>query len=137
MKLTNTKMKTDNSIFFKILIGISLAILVFHLLIILKIIPYEVTWGGRLKTDEEMYVFESISIIINLFFVYILLQKGQFVKSIFSNKFTSVTLWVFFVVFSLNTIGNIFAKTTFEKAFTIITLLNAVLIWKINKTKNN
>lgn len=130
-------MKTDNSIFFKILIGISLAILVFHLLIILKIIPYEVTWGGRLKTDEEMYVFESISIIINLFFVYILLQKGQFVKSIFSNKFTSVTLWVFFVVFSLNTIGNIFAKTTFEKAFTIITLLNAVLIWKINKTKNN
>lgn len=130
-------MKTDNSIFFKILIGISLAILVFHLLIILKIIPYEVTWGGRLKTDEEMYVFESISIIINLFFVYILLQKGQFVKSIFSNKFTSVTLWVFFVVFSLNTIGNIFAKTTFEKAFTIITLLNAVLIWKINKTKSN
>jgi hypothetical protein len=130
-------MKSDNSIFFKILIGVSLAILVFHLSIILKIIPYEVTWGGRLKTDVEMYVFESISIIINLFFVYVLLQKGQFVKSFFTNKFISVTLWVFFVVFSLNTIGNIFAKTTFEKTFTIITLLNAVLIWKINKTKNN
>lgn len=124
-------MKTS-TLYHKILIGISLLAFVFHLMIMLKIIPYAVTWGGRLKTDEEMYTFESISVLINLFFIYIVLQKGAFVKAIFSVKALNLTLWIFFALFSLNTIGNIVAKTLFEKIFTFITLLNAILIWKIN-----
>ena len=35
----------------------------------------------------------------------------------------------------LNTIGNLFAKTTFEKGFTILTLVNSILLWVI--LKNN
>jgi len=124
-------MKTS-TLYHKILIGISLLVNVFHLMIMLKIIPYAVTWGGRLKTDEEMYTFESLSVLINLFFIYIILQKGAFVKAIFSDKVLNLTLWIFFALFTLNTIGNIVAKTLFEKIFTIITLLNAILIWKIN-----
>ena len=124
-------MKTPK-LYHKILIGISLLAFDFHLMIMLKIIPYAVTWGGRLKTDEEMYTFESLSVLINLFFIYIVLQKGAFVKATFSDKALNLTLWIFFVLFSLNTIGNIVAKTLFEKIFTIITLLNAILIWKIN-----
>lgn len=124
-------MKTS-TLYHKILIGISLLVIVFHLMIMLKIIPYAVTWGGRLKTDEEMYTFETLSVLINLFFIYIVLQKGAFVKAIFSDKVLNLTLWIFFALFTLNTIGNIVAKTLFEKIFTIITLLNAILIWKIN-----
>ncbi len=54
---------------FYILIGIAVLAIFFHFLILLKIIPYDITWGGRLKSDEEMFVFETISIIVNLFFV--------------------------------------------------------------------
>jgi membrane protease YdiL (CAAX protease family) len=120
----------------KILIGITAAALIFHALILLKIIPYDVTWGGRLKTDQEMYVFEAFSILVNAFFVYILLQKGHFVSPVFSEKTLSYILWVFFAIFVLNTVGNVVAKTTFEKTFALITLINAVLLWQINKSSS-
>lgn len=126
-------MKHRKKIYLKILIGICFLALCFHLLILLKVIPYEITWGGKLKNDQEMYLFEIISICINSFFAYVLLQKGRFVKPIFTEKTLSIILWIFFVIFVLNTIGNLFAKTTFERSFTVITLLNAVLIWATNK----
>ena len=50
-------------------------VILFHLCIMLKIVPYEISWGGRLKNDTEMYVFETISIIINLLLFSILPQE--------------------------------------------------------------
>lgn len=113
----------------KIMLWILASAIVFHLCILLKIIPYEITWGGRLKNDQEMYVFETVSIVINLFFGAILLMKGQYVKRIIPIKIINIILWVFLVLFGLNTIGNIFAETNFEKYFTILTLANTLLIW--------
>ncbi len=121
--------------YLKILITISILALCFHLLILIKLIPYEITWGGRLKNDNEMYVFEIISIAINLFFIYVLLQKGNLVKNVFNAKTLTLILWTFFFLFSFNTLGNIFAKTIIEKCFFVLTLINAILLWKINKTK--
>ncbi len=129
-------MNFQNNTYQKLLIGISSITLAFHLLILLKIIPYAITWGGKLKSDQEMYVFEMLSIAINLFFLYILLQSGNYVKALFGRKTLSVILWIFFAIFMLNTIGNLFAKTTFEKSFAIVTLANAVLIWLVNKKSN-
>ncbi len=123
-----------NQAIIKFLIGITLLATVFHLVVLLKIIPFQIVWGGRLQTEQDMYVFELGSILVNAFFIFVLLQKGMFIKSIFSNKAVSIILWIFFAVFLLNTIGNLLAKSTFEKLFTIVTLTNAACIWKINKT---
>lgn len=127
-------MKLNARIYLKILLGICFLTLAFHFLILLKIIPYELTWGGKLKNDSEMYVFEFLSITINSFLLYVLLQKGNFVKPIFGPKAFTIILWIFFVIFALNTVGNLFAKTIFEKSFSILTLINAVLIWRINRS---
>ena len=107
------------------------AVILFHLCIILKIVPYEITWGGRLKNDFEMYIFESISVIINLFLLLILLIKGNYIREFISMKIVNITLWIFFILFGLNTIGNIIAKTYFEKFFTLLTLAFSILIWII------
>lgn len=124
--------------YINILITISTLATIFHLLILFRVIPFEITWGGRLKTVEEMYVFETISILINSFFIFILLQKGEFIRYFLGKKTVTLILWVFFAIFVLNTIGNVFAETYFEKFFTILTLLNAILLWLINKpTKQN
>ncbi|SMD44775.1 hypothetical protein SAMN00777080_3409 [Aquiflexum balticum DSM 16537] len=89
------------------MIAITAAVLILHFLIVLKIIPYDIVWGGRLQSDQEMYTFESFSIINSLFFIYVLAQKGNFVSAVFSDKILSVILWIFFGLFVLNTIGNI------------------------------
>jgi FtsH-binding integral membrane protein len=120
----------------KIMLWLIAAFTIFHLAILLKIIPYEITWGGRLKNDFEMYVFETISIAINLFLGLVLLIKGKYVKQILPIKFVNLILWAFLVLFILNTIGNIVAKTNFEKFFAIITLSFTILLWIIlNKNK--
>jgi hypothetical protein len=127
-------MTTPKKIYINTLLLISALVTVFHLLILVRLIPYEITWGGNLKTVEEMYVFETLSILINLFFVFILLQKGEYIRYVMGRKTVNIILWIFFVLFTLNTIGNLFAETNFEKYFTLLTLLSSVLIWLIQRT---
>ena len=121
-------MTLDTKKMIKALIIIYSIITVFHSCILLKIIPYHITWGGRLQNDQEMYVFETTSIAINLFLIWILLMKGDFVKYKFPVKVIHVILWIFVVVFALNTVGNLFAKTLLEKSFTLLTLGSALAI---------
>ena len=106
-------MKSQQAI--KILLSMLTAVLLFHLCIVTGIIPYDITWGGRLKSDQEMYVFESFSIVVNLFLMFILGIKGRYLKQVFSIKVVDIILWFFFGLFCLNTVGNILAETTFEK----------------------
>jgi len=113
----------------KIMLWLLGVVILFHLCILLKIIPYEITWGGKLTNDTEMYVFESISILINLFLCFILLIKGNYLSEIIPMKVVHIVLWIFFVLFGLNTIGNLLANTNFEKFFALLTLASAVLIW--------
>jgi hypothetical protein len=127
-------MKNNRLTYINVLIGITVLATIFHLLIVVRVIPYEITWGGRLKTVEEMYVFETISILINSFFIFILFQKGEYLRYFLGKKTVKIVLWIFFTIFVLNTIGNVFAKTNFEKYFAIFTLINSILIWAINKT---
>ena len=119
----------------KIFLGLLFSVIVFHTCIMLRIIPYNIAWGGRLTNDNEMYVFETISILINLFLCCVLLMKGDFIIFKFSDKIVKVILWTFFGLFVLNTVGNIFAKTNFEKLFAILTGLSAFLIWNIIRQK--
>ena len=124
----------------KIFLGLLFAVILFHIFIIIKIIPYNITWGGRLQNDNEMYVFESISILINVFLSWILLMKGNFSNYKFPIRAINIILWIFFAIFVLNTIGNLLAKTFFENFFAILTGLFAVLLWNIlipKKTTNS
>ena len=122
-------LKTENSI--KIVLGILLMVTVFHFCLIVKLIPYNIAWGGRLKNDKEMFVFEAISIFINLFLIVALLMKGNYLKFRCNEKVINIVLWIFFFIFIFNTIGNIFSNTNFEKLFSVLTLILAMLIWSI------
>lgn len=116
------------------------AVTLFHLCIVLKIIPYEITWGGRLKNDTEMYVFESVSILINLFLCFILCIKGNYLTEIIPMKIVNSLLWAFLLLFSINTLGNLFAETFLEKSLSLLTLIFTYLIWVIlrgSKKKHN
>lgn len=118
-----------------ILLGLLSAVILFHTAVIAKAVPYNVAWGGRLQNDSEMYVFESVSILINLFLGLLLLMKADWIKFKFKEKATDFMLWIFLALFVLNTVGNIFAKTNFEKWFAVLTFVFAILIWTVLKKK--
>lgn len=117
--------------YINILLALLTAIILFHILILVKGIPYTIAWGGRLKSDVEMYWFETISILINLFLGFLVLGKGGYTKFGFGIKATDILLKIFLAIFVLNTVANLFAKTNFEKLFSILTFVFAVLIYKI------
>ena len=119
----------------KIMLGLLTIVILFHLLITIKIIPYKIAWGGRLQTDEQMYLFEAISIMINLLLCYILLLKGRYIQLQFKEKTLNIVLWIFLVLFALNTIGNVLAQTNFEKLFAVVTLVFVFLIWVLLRPK--
>lgn len=118
----------------KILIGLFSLVVIFHLLIITQAIPYTIVWAGKLKSLEEMYTFEAVSLAVNSFLIIILLIKDKNIKNHISNKVIDGILWLFIVLFLINTAGNLMAKTLFEiLVFTPLTLLSAILIFIIVK----
>jgi len=119
----------------KILLTLLAAVILFHISVIAKVVSYDIAWGGRLQSDSEMYIFESISILVILFLGLVLLMKGDYVKFRFKHKTINIVLGIFLALFLLNTIGNIFARTNFEKSFAVLTFVFALLIWTILKTR--
>ena len=121
-----------SSVAVKTLIAMTSVVALFHVGVLVKAIPAYIVWGGGLKSEVEFYVLESVSLLVNAFLIWLLLQKGRFIKARMGEKSVSRTLWVFLVLFALNTIGNLFAETFFEKALAGVTLVNALLVWRIN-----
>lgn len=104
----------------------------YHLIIIAELIPYEAVWGGRLESIEQMRRFELFSIIINLFMLLVILAKGGFIKARTPLFINNIFLWLFALMFALNTVGNIFAMSMWETIiFTPITFLSAILCLRL------
>ena len=101
--------------------------LILHFIILLKLIPYNIVWGGRVKSDKEMYRFEIFSILINLLFVIVILVQGSFLTIDIPKKIITYALWLMTGLFLLNTLGNISSKNKLEqRLFTPITILLAI-----------
>jgi hypothetical protein len=112
-------------------------VIVFHLLILIQVIPYNIVWAGRLQNVSEMVVFELVSLLINTMLIAVITIKAGYVKSRISPTVINVLLWFMVIVFSLNTIGNLFSKTSFETlVFTPLTFISALLCYRIVREPN-
>lgn len=104
----------------------------FHLIVIIGIIifdyvPNEFLWGGRMKTKDELLQFEIISLAVSFFCVIIILIRSQSIKIKLLLGFSRVILWILFILFLLNTVGNLLAESSFEKSFALLTLILSTL----------
>ena len=107
---------------------LSSMIIIFHFLVLLQIIPFENVWAGKLKSVEEMYVYESVSIVVNCILILIVLVKGKIINLKVSPKVINTALWIFVILFSLNTLGNLTSKTNLETIIaTPLTFIFALL----------
>ena len=107
-------------------------VVVFHLLVLLGAIPYNVVWGGRLESASQMYMFEAVSITINLAVIAIVGIKAGHIRPYISKKAVTILLWALAMLFALNTVGNVFSATVLETiVFTPLTLISAVLCYRM------
>lgn len=99
----------------------------FHVLVLLRVIPFTIVWGGRLKTLRDMYRFEAGSITVNVLLILLVLCCAGYIACPFSAGAIRIIYWCIAALFLLNTLGNLFSKSKTEKIiFTPVTLLIAV-----------
>ena len=111
--------------------------LIFHILVLVGTVPTDIIWGGRLQTSEEILQFELISILtLSLLGIVILGKQFSVKKRI--QQLCTILLWLFAILFLLNTIGNLVAKNSLETIiFTPITLISAILCVRLAIEKHN
>jgi len=124
--------KIDIKLATMIMMGLLSFFVVFHLLILSGVVPYSIVWGGRLQNVTQMYVFEAVSLTINLVVIAVVGIKGGYIKPYLPDKLVTFLLWVFVILFALNTVGNLFAESKLEQIlFAPLTLISTVLFYRM------
>lgn len=100
--------------------------IIFHLGIILKWIPYTFVWGGKLKTDQQMYQFETVSLVLSVAFLWIAIERLRIYEGILPEKYQTICLWIMAVFFFINSIGNFLSTSNIEKIFLPIAILATI-----------
>ena len=117
------KLFAERTASYFILIVLSLIVL-FHLLVLVGIIPFKIVWGGRLTDHSQMIRFETVSIIANLIMLAIVSVRIGLLKLRVHPLIITILLWLMCALFALNTVGNLLSMNLFEKlVFTPLTLL--------------
>jgi len=98
------------------------AITVFHALVLLGFIPTTIVWGGRPNTKQDIIKLEIISITLNILLLLFSVSNLKLWLKPLPYLLNKVILAVFSLLFMLNTLGNMYAKTNLERViFTPIT----------------
>ncbi len=126
IKLLSLKFSIDAMLILLILV------LCYHVFILTELIPYQIVWGGRIETKPQMYVFETISIVINLVIFTIILLKGAYIKTNIPVRVINILLWILVAIFVLNTIGNLFSNNFLEMIiFTPLTFISSIFCYRM------
>ena len=129
-QIVSFKLATQMSI---LLFGL---LILFHLsigigIVIFDFVPVDFLWGGRMETREQLLGFEIVSLLIMALCLFIVLLKSEKIKLPRLMRAARIALWILFLIFILNTIGNILAKTTFERIFAIVTGILTLLCLRL------
>lgn len=124
MKLPSMSIKPLTNI----LIIITIQLSAFHLMVLTGFVPYQYVGGGRIQSYSEMVGMEITALIVNIFFILLLLMKSKRIRPFSGMKVVNGILWAFFGLFCLNTIGNLLAPTLLERSFAFVTSAMSILL---------
>ena len=97
--------------------------LCYHALLLTHVIPSKYVWGGRLKSESSLIRFETVSVCLNLSFILLVILRAQLCcHTSVPQCCLRVMCWICYIIFTLNTLGNLLAKSWFEMlTFTPVT----------------
>ncbi len=116
-----------------ILLGIYGLLILFHLLVLARVVPSGVVWGGQLgESPTNLVTQETIAVVVTAFFMVIVASKLDYIKAGKFSKVIQVLLWVIFVYSLLNIVGNIASSSSAEKwIFIPISIVVAFLVFRL------
>jgi hypothetical protein len=107
-------------------------VIVFHLLVLSGVVPFDIVWGGRISSAAEMQRFELVSIAINAVMLLVVCIRAGFIRIQIAPVILKVAFWLMTILFLLNTIGNLFSQNDFEKlVFTPLTFALMIFSYRL------
>ena len=106
-------------------------VIILSILIICGLPLGELTMGGQYKVfPPKLKIVLVIQLILQLFFVIILLQMGEFIPLWFSYTVTKIIGIVMTIYLSINTVMNLISKSKKEKyIMTPLSFVTAICFW--------
>ena len=106
-------------------------VIILTILIILGLPLGELTMGGQYKVfPKKLRIMLVAQLLLQVFFVMIILQMGEFMSLWFSHEATKIIGIVMAVYLSLNTLMNIASKSKKEKyIMTPLSFVTAICFW--------
>ncbi len=116
-----------------LLLAILGGLAVFHVLVILGIVPSGVVWGGRIAdSSDNLVVLETTSLVVTIIFALIIAARVGYVRVSRFGKVVHVGMWFVFAYFTLNIIGNLASSSSVETLiFTPVSLVLAFLASRV------
>lgn|SRR5574344_24086 len=114
-----------------------LGMILMELLIIFKVLPYDIVMGGKLESYKQAVSMITVNIFILVLLVFCILIDTELIKKVKLMKICNIVIIFFTVYFSFNFILNCLGKTWFEKIganlLTVILIICLVNIIKRRK----
>lgn len=106
-------------------------VIILSILIIIGLPLGELTMGGQYKVFPKKLRPVLVSqLLLQIFFVIILLQKGEIIPLWFSYNTTKIISIIMAIYLSLNTLMNLISKSKKEKyIMTPLSLITAICFW--------
>lgn len=125
-KLISFKLAGDISIIILVLL------IVFHILILIGIIPHTIVWGGRIEGGASLIKFELFGLATSFLFLFIILAKVEYLKLKKFRKIINIAVWIVLVWFLLNILGNLLSTASLEKLiFTPISIILSFSVFRL------
>ncbi|MEM3459972.1 MAG: hypothetical protein QXO24_01975 [Candidatus Micrarchaeaceae archaeon] len=109
------------------------ALAVFHILILLSLLPSDIVWGGQaVNSSNSLRILEMVSLAFTILFAIVVAAKISYIKVGKFAQLVNVFLWFIFAYLLLNTLGNLASSSLTEKLiFTPITIIAAFLVLRL------
>ena len=104
----------------------------FHILILLGVLPNSFVWGAKTTDAAEIAKLETVALIMSLIFLSFFLIKKYLMNKGNSQKTINIFMWIMFIWFTFNIIGNILSSSTIEKVIFIpVSIILSLVSWRL------
>ena len=108
-------------------------LLIFHILVLLGIIPADIVWGGMIQdAQSNLVTLEVIALLVTGLFMLIIAAKLGYMQAGKLSGIVNIGVWLIFVFLLLNTLGNLASGVSFENlVFAPITMILAFCAFRL------
>jgi hypothetical protein len=108
-KLITTKLAGN------LLLGSLGLLAVFHILVLLRVIPADIVWGGAIQiSTTNLFPLEMISLLVTLFLAVVIAAKAGYIKAFRFQTAVNIGVWVVFAILLLSMVANFASGVAFE-----------------------